>query len=179
MTTYTDSSVTNNTKYYYKTCAQNNLGFGENSSEVRAAQVILPADPQNVQATSKEGEIVLTWHPPASNGGSSISSYKIYRGTSPENETLVATYEIWYKETEYSWIEYTWTDTGLANGTKYYYKVSAVNILGEGVLSTEVNATFIAAAPAASVPGYSTGIMIGLLAIAIVGVAMKKRPKNH
>jgi hypothetical protein len=38
-------------------------------------------------------------------------------------------------------ISTSYTDTGLANGTKYYYKVSATNSSGESANSSEVSAT--------------------------------------
>ena len=35
----------------------------------------------------------------------------------------------------------TYTDSGLTNGTRYYYKVAAINSAGTGALSNEVSAT--------------------------------------
>jgi predicted phage tail protein len=64
----------------------------------------------------------------------------VYRGTSAGGETLLTTLG-----------NVTgWTDGTAVNGTTYYYKVSAVNSVGEGGSSNEMNAT--PAAPA-TVPG--------------------------
>jgi hypothetical protein len=51
------------------------------------------------------------------------------------------------------------TDTGLANGQTYYYKVSAVNSIGEGPQSNEASAkpTGCAAAQLLGNPGFETG----------------------
>ncbi|MDO8637670.1 MAG: peptidoglycan DD-metalloendopeptidase family protein, partial [Dehalococcoidia bacterium] len=75
----------------------------------------------------------LTWSSPASTGGSAITNYKIYRGTSSGSEGLI----------------YTTLTTGttfnniasIVNGTTYYYKVTAVNAVGESDFSSEVSAT--------------------------------------
>src|SRR5206468_7940684 len=66
-----------------------------------------------------------------SNGGSTITNDKIYRGTSAGGETLLTTLG---NVTSFD-------DTAVSNGTTYYYKVSAVNSVGEGPLSNETSAT--------------------------------------
>jgi fibronectin type 3 domain-containing protein len=73
---------------------------------------------------------VLNW-PAATGNGASITNYKIYRGATAGSETLLTTIGN----------VLTYTDTGLTNGTTYYYKVSAVNSVGEGPLSNEINLT--------------------------------------
>jgi len=90
-----------------------------------------PSAPQNLRATRGDTIVTLTWAAPATDGGSPITNYTIYRGTSPGDESLKA--EIGD--------ELTYTDTGLINGQTYYYEVSAKNMAGEGPYSTEVNAT--------------------------------------
>ena len=59
----------------------------------------------------------LSWSAP-SNGGAAITGYKVYRGTTSGNETLLTTLG---NVTSFD-------DTGVSNGTTYYYKVSAVNV---------------------------------------------------
>jgi len=68
---------------------------------------------------------------PSSDGGSTITNYMIYRGTSSGTETLLATIGN----------VLAYTDTGVTNDQIYYYKVKAVNIVGEGAYSNEVHAT--------------------------------------
>jgi predicted phage tail protein len=74
--------------------------------------------------------VTLNWTPPASNGGSAITAYRVYRGTASGGETWIATVGV----------VTTFTDTGLTNGTTYWYQVSAVNAVGEGTRSTETSA---------------------------------------
>ena len=98
-------------------------------------QGTVPGPPQNLTATPGNGQITLKWQAPASNGGVNITSYKVYRGLSPGSETLLTSGGCSSLPAVL-----TCTDTGLTNGTTYYYKVSAVNTLGEGQQSNEVNA---------------------------------------
>ena len=98
-------------------------------------QGTVPGPPQNLTAKPGNGQITLNWQAPASNGGVNITSYKVYRGLSPGSETLLTSGGCSSLPAVL-----TCTDTGLTNGTTYYYKVSAVNTLGEGQQSNEVNA---------------------------------------
>ncbi|MFP4545569.1 MAG: fibronectin type III domain-containing protein, partial [Methanomassiliicoccales archaeon] len=134
-TSYTDSSVTNGQKYYYKVSAVNSEGEGPKSSEVSATpesadQDTEPSAPQDLTASSSDGKVSLSWNAPSDDGGASITDYRIYRGTSSGQLSHHTT----TGSTSY-------TDSSVTNGQKYYYKVSAVNSEGEGPKSSEVSAT--------------------------------------
>lgn len=68
----------------------------------------------------------LSWRVP-DNGGSAISAYKIYRGTSPTNMAQIGQTE--GGKTSYS------DRSGSSAVTSYTYKITAVNALGEGQAS--------------------------------------------
>ena len=76
--------------------------------------------------------LALSWNAPSFDGGSQITGYRIYRGTSPGGE-------IFLQSVDDSLTSFP--DTGLTNGQTYYYKVSAENANGEGPLSNEASAT--------------------------------------
>jgi cytochrome c biogenesis protein CcdA/fibronectin type 3 domain-containing protein len=127
--TYTDKGLANFQTYYYKVSAVNSVGEGPKSNEFNAIPGTAPTIPQNLQAILGDTYINLTWQAPASNGGSAITNYKVWRGTTSGTEIfLTSVYpSLWFN------------DTGLTNGEIYYYKVSAVNSVGEGPKSNEFN----------------------------------------
>src|SRR5437773_306701 len=132
--TYSDTSVTNGVTYYYQVSALNNVGEGPKSNEASAtptAPATPPGAPQGLVATAGDATVTLTWSAPNSNGGSPITNYRIYRGTSSNGETLLATIGN----------VLTYTDTSVTNGVTYYYQVSAMNGAGEGPRSNEASAT--------------------------------------
>lgn len=94
-----------------------------------------------LSASAGNAVVHLTWTAP-SDGGSAITNYKVYRGTSSGGETSLTTLG---NVTSYD-------DTAVSNGTSYFYKVSAVNGVGEGSLSNEATATPQAAASKPSAP---------------------------
>ena len=91
-----------------------------------------PGAPTLNHAMSGMNSVHLMWSA-ASSGGAAITGYRIYRGTQPGGENLltpVATVDM-----------LSYTDNTASFGFTYYYKVSAVNAVGEGALSGEKFAT--------------------------------------
>ena len=115
-----------------------------------------PGPPTGLTGRPGNGQVSLSWTAPASNGGVQISSYRVYRGTTSGGETLVTSGGCSGLGAVTSC-----TDTGLTNGRTYYYKVSAVNAIGESTKSNEATATPTSGScPPAQLlgnPGFETG----------------------
>ena len=75
--------------------------------------------------------VTAKWSAPDGNGAS-ITGYKIYRGTSPGGETLLATLDN---------VRTYFDFTANAPGVTYYYKISALNAQGEGPTCHEFSPT--------------------------------------
>jgi len=129
-TSYTNTGLTNGTTYYYVVSAVNSVGESSNSSQASAtpvAPVTVPAVPTGLTAAAGDAQVTLTW-----TASSGAASYNVKRSTvSGGTFTTVAT----------GVTGTTYTDTGLTNGTTYYYVVSAVNSAGESANSSTASAT--------------------------------------
>jgi len=130
-TSDTDAGLTNGTLYYYMVSAVNSAGESGNSSEVSAIPTAgsIPAMPTGLTATAGNAQVTLSW-----NASSGATSYHVKRGT-----TIGGPYTQVGAPTTTSD-----TDTGLTDGTPYYYVVSALDSAGESANSGEVNATPVA-----------------------------------
>ena len=142
--TYLDTGLTNGVTYYYTVTATNVMGEGPDSTEASATPTAWPSQPMNLNAASGDTQLVLTWNAPASDGGSPITNYEIYRGTTSGGETYLR--QVGNVLTS--------TDTGLTNGQRYFYKIAARNAVGEGPQSGEASA----------IPGIPPGPPTGLTA---------------
>lgn len=88
--------------------------------------------PSNLQTYIGDGYVSLTWCSPIHDGGSSITDYYIYRGTSADDLSHYYTLD---RDT----LDYT--DYDVTNGVWYYYQVSVVNSDGEESRSGVVSAS--------------------------------------
>ena len=87
----------------------------------------LPQAPLLATSPSQDSAGVhLSWSTP-DNGGSAIIGYNLYRGTTSGGEVLLANLGP----------RNSYIDSGARTGT-YYYRVSAINAVGQGPLSNEV-----------------------------------------
>lgn len=135
---YTDTGLTNGTPYYYVVTAFDTSG---NESAYSSEAIGTPTDtqppaaPQNLTATAGDGQVTLNW---TANTESDLDHYNVYRGTTNGGPyTLIV-----------SQGGTSFTDTGLTNGTTYYYVVTAVDTTGNE--STDSN-------QASATPGTATG----------------------
>ena len=101
------------------------------TSTTQIPVVKTPSAPRDLLATPGDGYVNLMWIAPSDDGGSPITNYKIYRGTTSGEGTLLALVGN----------VVTYTDNDVTNNQKYYYQVSAVNSVGEGEKSNEEDAT--------------------------------------
>lgn len=101
-----------------------------NNNRTLTVSTTSPDAPTGLTATGGSHQEVLTWTAPINNGGYAITGYKIYRGNTSNSEIfLIKVGNV-----------LTYTDTtNLNSSTTYYYKIAAVNSIGEGVLSSEAN----------------------------------------
>jgi fibronectin type 3 domain-containing protein len=126
-TTYADSTVTNGTKYYYVVSAYNTYGQSANSAEVSATPAAAPPPvPANLIAAPGNTQVNLNW-----NASAGATSYHVKRST-----TSGGAYTQISAPTTSSF-----TDTGLTNGTTYYYVVSALSAGSESANSAQASAT--------------------------------------
>lgn len=111
------------------------MGYGNMSrwNQVSCGLMATPSQVNNISIAVSDDHIVLSWSEPTVKTG--ISGYKVYR-SSPTNAA-------------YSLLTsggcanlgnvLTCTDAGLTNGVTYYYKVLAVNAIGEGSQPSEIS----------------------------------------
>jgi autotransporter-associated beta strand protein len=124
-TTYNDVGVNVTQAYYYQVSAVNAAGVSPNATA--SIGVSPPSAPASLSAVPGNAQVTLSW--PAV---SSAAAYHLYSGISSGNETTLVAGN--YAGTSY-------TNTGLANGTTYYFVVTATNSAGVSPRSPEASAT--------------------------------------
>ena len=147
-TSYTVSGLANGTLYYFRVAAVNAVGTsayypGAADAAVSAtpAPATVPAAPTALTATAADAAVTLNWTAAASDGGATITGHMIdhsvmadFSSPTPVTTTDAAT---------------SYTVSGLANGTLYYFRVAAVNAVGTGAYYPGAGDAAVSATPAA------------------------------
>ena len=148
---FTDTGLTNGTTYFYVVSAVNANGESANSAQASAkptapSQSQAPATPMGLTATPSNAQVSLTWA-----ASTNATNYNVKRAT-----VTGGPYTKISSPTATNFI-----DTGLTNGTTYFYVVSAQNSSGESANSAQASAK-----PAASTQTQIPATPTGLTAIA-------------
>ena len=139
VTSYSNTGLAANTTYYYVVRAVNSGGASANSSQASAkTQAAIPAAPSGLTATAvSASQINLAW----TDNSSNETNFVVARGTASGGPySDIAT--LGANVTSYS-------NTGLAANTTYYYVVRAVNGSGASANSAQASAKTQAGVPAA------------------------------
>jgi len=131
--TATVTGLTNGVQYSFAVAAHNSAGPGAKSNAVSVTpslSIVAPGAPMNLTAVPSLDQVQLTWNPPATDGGSAITGYNLSWSLDPNG-----TFDyMLLSETSY-------VHGGLEHSTTIYYRVSAINEVGEGEKSEVISVT--------------------------------------
>ena len=123
-TTYTDTGLNPGTTYYYQVTAVNAAGV---SPSATLTVVPAPLAPISLSAIAGNGQVTLSW-----TSVPGVTGYYLFSGPDSGDETNLVVGN--YSGTSF-------TNTGLLNGTTYYYLVASTNGNGLSPNSPEASAT--------------------------------------
>lgn len=155
---FTDTGLSPSTTYYYLVRATDEVGLSDNSEQVSAttladgpACTAAPSTPTGAKAiASSSSQINLSWSAVAPPSGCTVS-YSVYRSkTSDVTPSVMNQVATGLPTTSFS-------DSGLAPSTTYYYLVTASDAAGTSGHSGPVSATTASDATCATIPAAPTG----------------------
>ncbi len=136
-TSFEHTGLTNATQYSYVVTAVDLSGNESAASTVSSATPAdgtAPAAPGNLLAAPGDAVVSLSWTAPAD---TDIAQYRVYRSLTSPVDTTPGT-EITSVQSD----TLAYTNTGLTNGTEYFYAVTAVDTAGnQSSASAEKSAT--------------------------------------
>lgn len=126
--TYADTAITTGTTYYYVVTATNAAGESTISNQASATAILAaPPVPSSLQTAAGNQEAKVFW-----TGSPLADSYNVKRSLASSGT---------YETIATGVTTPSYHDTGLTNGTSYYYRISAVNGGGESANSGSAVAT--------------------------------------
>lgn len=127
---FTDIGVDNGMVYTYRMSAVNGVGEGWFTANVTVKLNGTPRAPENFSIVLTHDGALLSWDPPSNNGGSNVREYRVYR--SSWGGEFVGIFKL---------EEHMLLDNDVFMGATYTYYVAALNNIGEGNRSNEIEIT--------------------------------------
>ena len=127
-TACTITGLSNGTSYVVEVVASNAAGSSAGSPQALSVPRMQPSAPQGVKVTPGSGQLVASWSPPATDGGSPITGYTARAWSATGGGTVVRSCTVTGS--------LTCTLAGLAKGVSYHVDVVAMNAAGAGAGST-------------------------------------------
>ena len=135
---YTDTGAAANTTYYYRVRSTVGTFVSPWSSVVMVTTPAIPAVPTNLQLSvtavngpPKTARITVTW---SESAASTVGGFTLQRATNSSFSTGLTTIAVAGNLRTYS-------DSGLARNTRYYYRILAYNGAGSSAYTASVNLT--------------------------------------
>ncbi len=144
----TVTGLRNGTSYRFRIRAVNAVGKSDPSgwSNIVVPDII-PDSPRAVTATPGDTQAVVGWQPPVPNGGTAVQTYYVQISPNPGSGPARQAVSPNARQARF---------TGLANGTTYSFRVTAVNHKGVGAWSAPARAVPFGAPAAPAAPAVST-----------------------
>ena len=154
------TGLTPGRQYFFRLRAVN--GAGDSVSSAEASGTVVPAVPTGLAATAGNGTISLNW-----TAATGAASYNVYQGTSAGGEGATAV--------QSGLTSPSATVAGLTNGTRYYFKVAALDAGGASAQSAEASA--VPAMPSSGGGGALDWISLG--ALAALAASSRRTPSSR
>jgi hypothetical protein len=120
------TGLANGTAYTFTVTASNAFGSSTSAASNSVTPAGVPATPAAPTPTAGNGQVSLSWTAPSDNG-SAITDYLVYYATSAGGSYTLFSDGVSTTAST--------TVTSLTNGTAYYFKIIAVNAVGNSALS--------------------------------------------
>jgi hypothetical protein len=126
---FVDDTVTNDVEVRYRVVAIRNGFAGDPSAAVPVVPQAAPGGPSDFAVVSGDGSAVISWTPGPGSSGTQV--LRAAAATGPFAQVAVVAGD-------------SYTDTGLLNGTSYWYVLASINPVGESTRTAALRAIPIA-----------------------------------
>ena len=117
-TTWTDTAVTDGTRYFYRVQVIRDGNVGPSSGYVKVRWRAPSLDPPTGLSGSVEDDgVLLSWTAPEGD----VDGYRILRRRPDDGESQLLVHE-----SDTGSVSTTWTDTAVTDGTRYFYRVQVI-----------------------------------------------------